>query len=144
MSLYSLICTGVLFITTIILVISYYNQEMWYNERIHYRWQLSTTSTTIYGMVKVTPSKTTKTKTKNQYHNHWGTNMGDIDPLLNYCGCGYTFHVSTWQKLRMLLFGDLVITCPRCGTRMTYRMIHHEVKINTESIKNKGEVYKNG
>ena len=70
--------------------------------------------------------------------------MGVIDPLLNYCGCGYTFHISKLQQVRMLLFGDLVITCPRCGDRMTYRLIHHEVKINTETIRNREEVYKNG
>ena len=67
-----------------------------------------------------------------------------IDPKLNYCRCGYTFHISQWQRLRMLLFGDMVITCPRCQTRMTFRLIHHAIKINTEPIKNKGEVWKNG
>ena len=70
--------------------------------------------------------------------------MGMIDPKQKYCSCGYTFHVSTLQKLRMLLQDSIIITCPRCGNRMTFRLIHHTVKVNSEPIKNKGEVYKNG
>lgn len=91
----------------------------------------------------VNPSETQETKTTNTNNHGRGTDMG-IDPKLNYCSCGYTFTVSTLQKLRMLLQDSIIITCPRCGNRMTYRLIHHTVKVNSEPIKNKGEVYKNG
>ena len=67
-----------------------------------------------------------------------------MDPLRQQCQCGHTFYISTLQRLRMLIFGDMVITCPRCQNRMTFRLVHHTVKVNTESIKNKGEIYKNG
>ena len=91
----------------------------------------------------VNPSETQETKTTNTNNHGRGTDMG-IDPKLKYCSCGYTFHVSTLQKLRMLLQDSIIITCPRCGNRMTFRLIHHTVKVNSEPIKNKGEVYKNG
>ena len=67
-----------------------------------------------------------------------------IDPELNYCQCGYTFHITSWQRMRMLLHGDLIITCPQCHNRMTFRLIHHTVKVNTESIKDKGRIWRNG
>ena len=67
-----------------------------------------------------------------------------MDPKLNRCQCGYTFYVSTLQKLRMLLFGDYTITCPRCGNRMRFRLIHHTVKVETIENKSRVELWRNG
>ena len=44
----------------------------------------------------------------------------------------------------MLIFGTYTRTCPRCGTRLTFKLANHVVKIRTETIKDKEEVYKNG
>jgi len=68
----------------------------------------------------------------------------NIDPLLNHCTCGYGFYVSTFQKLRMLLFGDIIITCPRCGNRMRFRLIHHTVKVGAVENKRRMELWRNG
>ena len=43
----------------------------------------------------------------------------------------------------MLLFGDMVITCPMCGAKMTFRLVYHNVKIKTEENKMKKEVWGN-
>lgn len=66
-----------------------------------------------------------------------------IDPKLNYCtGCDYTFYVSTLQKLWMLLFGDVIVTCPCCGCRMRFRLVHHTVKVDSKVNKGRLEVWK--
>ena len=66
-----------------------------------------------------------------------------IDPLLKHCtGCEYTFYVSTLQKLRMLLFGEIIITCPNCGCRMTFRLVCHTVKVDSDVNKCRMELWK--
>ena len=67
-----------------------------------------------------------------------------IDPKIQYCTCGMTFRPGTIHKILMLLFHEYSWRCPQCGTRMTFMLANHVVKINTETIKNKGDVYKNG
>lgn len=65
-----------------------------------------------------------------------------VNPEQKSCNCGYKFYISTFQKVRMLLQGDIIITCPKCGNKMTFRLIHHCVKIRTEKDK-KIEVWEN-
>lgn len=59
-----------------------------------------------------------------------------------HCKCSWT--PGTIHKIWMLLFGEYVRTCPQCGTRMTFKLMNHVVKVNTREIKNKGEVWRNG
>ena len=54
-----------------------------------------------------------------------------IDPKSFMCQCGQPIQVSDWQRLRMLIFGDITITCSRCQSRLTFRLIHHTVKVGT-------------
>ena len=67
-----------------------------------------------------------------------------IDPTLEYCNCGLTWRPKLYHKILMLVFGEYTRTCPRCGTRLTFKLANHVVKIRTETIKDKEEVYKNG
>ena len=67
-----------------------------------------------------------------------------IDPKLEHCQCGYTWKFTTIQRVRMLVFGDIIITCPRCGNRMRFRLIHHTVKMETMENKSRMELWKNG
>lgn len=66
-----------------------------------------------------------------------------IDPLAKSCNCGYHFHISKFQEVRMLLFGDIVITCPKCGAKMSFQLVYHCVKIKTEENKTQQEVWSN-
>lgn len=70
--------------------------------------------------------------------------MGMIDPKLHYCRCGLTWTPGTTHKLVMLIRGSYSWRCPQCHTKHTFKLIHHVVKTDTEPIKNRGEVYKNG
>ena len=67
-----------------------------------------------------------------------------IDPLQHQCRCGCSWSPGTYHKLVMLLRGHYVHTCPRCQTRMTFRLIGHVVKVETVEVKNRSEVWKNG
>ena len=68
-----------------------------------------------------------------------------IDPKVIFCtGCGLSWKPKLRHKLVMLIFGEYTRTCPQCSTRMTFRLINHVVKVDTETIKNRSEVYKNG
>jgi len=68
-----------------------------------------------------------------------------INPKLQYCtGCGMTWEPKWYHKLVMLLWGSYSRTCPRCGTVMNFRLVHHVVKVGTETIKNRDRVWKNG
>ena len=67
-----------------------------------------------------------------------------IDPTLQYCRCGYTWTPGTYHKLIMLVRGGYTYQCPQCLSTMEFRLVHHVVKVNTESIKSKGELWKNG
>ena len=59
-----------------------------------------------------------------------------IDPLVNKCTyCDWTFRITLLQRIRMLVFGDIVIQCPICHTRMTFRLIHHSVKVSSSAVK---------
>ena len=70
--------------------------------------------------------------------------MVSIDPKLQYCQCGYTFVPGTVMKMRMLLFGECSWRCPQCHSVLKFRLISHVVKVDTVSIKNRSEVWKNG
>ena len=101
----------------------------------------------MYAEYNPTRTKTTKTccirwntiTTTNHYR---GGPVG-IDPKLKYCSCGYTFHVSTLQELRMLLIGDTIITCPQCGNRMRFRLVYHTVKVDSKRVLNE-QIWENG
>jgi len=57
-----------------------------------------------------------------------------IDPLINHCRCGHQFRITKWQHLKMLLFGDLMIICPKCHRRMTYRLVYHTARVGMEEM----------
>ena len=67
-----------------------------------------------------------------------------IDPTLQYCQCGHTFRFRTWHKLWMLLFQEYTYRCPQCHSVLKFRLISHVVKVDTVSIKNRDEVWRNG
>lgn len=71
------------------------------------------------------------------------THKTEVDPLRKSCNCGYHFYINKFQEVKMLLFGDMVITCPMCGAKMTFRLVYHNVKIKTEENKMKKEVWGN-
>ena len=70
--------------------------------------------------------------------------MVGFDPKLQYCKCGMTFTPGTYHKLLMLLFGEYSWRCPRCHSVLKFRLISHVVKVETESIKNRDKVWRNG
>ena len=47
------------------------------------------------------------------------------DPKREYCSCGYSFTPSTLIKIILLLKGDYVKRCPRCGRIHKYRMTYY-------------------
>ena len=65
-----------------------------------------------------------------------------MDPLEHRCRCGYRFHISIFQKLLMLLFGDYLFICPVCHRRLKFRLVYHVVKVESKEM-NKG-VWENG
>jgi len=67
-----------------------------------------------------------------------------IDPTLQYCRCGCSWTPGTIHKIIMLLFGSYTRRCPQCGAVMRFRLCNHVVKVDTESIKNRSEVWRNG
>lgn len=67
-----------------------------------------------------------------------------IDPKIHQCKCGMSWRPGTYHKLLMLLFGRYVYTCPKCQTRMTFRLIGHVVKVETVEVKGKEELWRNG
>jgi hypothetical protein len=64
-----------------------------------------------------------------------------IDPKLQYCSCGMTWTPGTRHKILMLLFGEYTRRCPQCGTRMTFKLMNHVVKVRTEAIKDKEKLW---
>ena len=114
--------------------------RVWEYARIHNRLQIHNPS---QGLHEPTLSKTQETTTTNTNNHGWGTDMG-IDPKIHYCMCGLTWTPRTYHRILMLLRGSYSRRCPQCHTKHTYQLMNHVVKINTEPIKNKGEVYKNG
>ena len=67
-----------------------------------------------------------------------------MNPKNQYCKCGRVWQPRLHHKILMLIFGTYTRTCPQCGTRLTFKLANHVVKIQTETIKDKEEVYKNG
>ena len=65
-----------------------------------------------------------------------------IDPKLQKCSCGYCFTPSLLLKVR-LLFGDVVVTCPRCQSKMLMRLVYHVVCIDRRSV-NRKDLWRNG
>ena len=70
--------------------------------------------------------------------------MVSIDPKLQYCQCGNVFRPGTYHKLLMLLLGECSWRCPQCHSVLKFRLIHHVVKVDTVSIKERDKVWKNG
>ena len=64
-----------------------------------------------------------------------------IDPKLQYCGCGWSFIPSIFFRMRLLLFGDSVKRCPRCGAVMKFHLCNHVVKVDTKVIRDKEQLY---
>ena len=70
--------------------------------------------------------------------------MGKIDPKLQYCQCGYSFVPGLFMKIRMLVFGEYSWRCPRCHTVLKFRLMHHVVKVDTVSVKERELIWRNG
>ena len=56
----------------------------------------------------------------------------NLDPKVQYCRCGYQWLPKWYHKIFMLIFGEYNRRCPQCNSVMTFELIHHVVKINTE------------
>ena len=54
-----------------------------------------------------------------------------IDPREWKCECGYTWHFSLFQKIKMLMFGNMVFKCPQCHRKKRFMMITHIVRDST-------------
>ena len=54
-----------------------------------------------------------------------------IDPREWKCECGHSWHFSLFQKMRMLMFGSMVYTCPNCRRKKRFRMITNIVRETT-------------
>ena len=68
-----------------------------------------------------------------------------IDPKLQRCtSCGMTFRPGTYHRILMLIRGEYSWRCPRCHSVLKFRLIHHVVKVDTISIKNRSSIWKNG
>ena len=59
-----------------------------------------------------------------------------IDPKMNKCtNCSWTFKFNKFDLLRMLLFGDVLIVCPKCLTKMEFRLVFHTAKVSTDKVR---------
>ena len=74
-----------------------------------------------------------------------------IDASLQKCDCGYSWHFSKLNYIRMILFGKYIVTCPRCQRKHYYRMANHTIKEadktrteNNELTERKQRIWKNG
>lgn len=72
------------------------------------------------------------------------TQHNKIDPKKFYCNCGMKFRPGTYHKIIMLLSGTYTWTCPRCGARIIFRLIHHVVKSDTIDNKRRHELWRHG
>lgn len=57
-----------------------------------------------------------------------------MNPKLQYCKCGCSWSPGTYHKIMMLLKGEYVWTCPRCQSRLTFKLMHHVVKVDTVKV----------
>ena len=62
------------------------------------------------------------------------TEKRKVNPKLQFCKCGYSFTPSVFMKILMLLCGKYVMVCPRCGSRITLKLINHVVVVKRESV----------
>ena len=68
-----------------------------------------------------------------------------VDPMLKSCEvCGCRFYIGKFQRLRMLVFGDICVRCPRCQSKMTFRLIYHSVKLGNERNEAIFDVWRKG
>jgi hypothetical protein len=51
-----------------------------------------------------------------------------VDPREWKCECGYTWHFGMISKIRMLLFGEIVHTCPNCLRKKRFHMITNIIR----------------
>ena len=96
------------------------------------------------------PTTKTKTQTNNLCHRleRIPTISGDIkmdmDPKAQKCSeCGSSWRPGTIHKIIMILHGKYTRRCPQCQTVMTFRLIHHVVKVEQEHI-DKRRIWKHG
>ena len=66
-----------------------------------------------------------------------------MNPENQYCRCGYKFTPGLLMKIRLLIFDEMIWTCPQCGSRLKFKLIHHVVKIESENL-DKKELWKRG
>ena len=64
------------------------------------------------------------------------------DPKLQHCKCGYSWRPTSYQKIRMLLQGYYVKTCPRCGCKMKLVLYYFVVCKERRNI-DKRELWRN-
>ena len=57
-----------------------------------------------------------------------------MNPKLQYCKCGCSWSPGTYHKIMMLLKGEYVWTCPQCQSRLTFKLMHHVVKVDTVKV----------
>jgi len=67
-----------------------------------------------------------------------------IDPKIQTCNiCGNKWKPKIHHKIWMLIHGEYTRKCPQCGAILTYKLIHHVVKINSTKILNE-RIWENG
>jgi len=65
------------------------------------------------------------------------------DPKLEHCSCGYSWSPGTLSKIVMLVRGEYVKRCPRCGSVMILRLSHFVYVKKRKTVRNK-EIWRKG
>ena len=66
-----------------------------------------------------------------------------IDPVKEYCACGYSFTPSLFMKIMLLVRGEYTVTCPRCHTEMELCLCSSVYVKRRKNNTDKG-IWKNG
>jgi hypothetical protein len=66
-----------------------------------------------------------------------------IDPVKEYCACGYSFTPSLFMKIILLVRGEYTVTCPRCQTEMELCLCSSVYVKRRKNNTDKG-IWKNG
>ena len=74
-----------------------------------------------------------------------------IDPTLQKCECGYTWHFNKLHYIRMIIFGKYIVICPQCQRKHYFRLAYHVIQEadktrteNNELDECKQKVWENG
>lgn len=60
---------------------------------------------------------------------------GSVNPLCRRCQCGHFWFFNRWDYVKMILFGGIIINCPKCHRQHKYKLIYHAVEIYEDTKK---------